>query len=204
MKIKICGITSIDDARACADLGIDAIGINFVPGTPRCVDAALARDIVRSVPGLLVVGVVANESIDAMRRLVEATGIGCLQLHGDESAETVAALLPHAYKAVRVADADDVVHARQFPGEHLLVDAKVEGALGGTGTTLDWSLVRELAKERRLTLAGGLNPDNVARAIAEVGPYCVDVSSGVERSPRIKDRAKLEAFVLAARAVRPA
>jgi phosphoribosylanthranilate isomerase len=199
MKIKICGITSIEDARACAQLRVDAIGVNFVGGTSRCIDAARAREIVAAVPGLLVVGVVANESVEAMKRLVEATGIGCLQLHGDESAETVAALLPHAYKAVRIAGPEDVVRARAFPGDHLLVDAKVEGALGGTGETFDWALVRGLAHERRLTLAGGLRPDNVARAIAEVAPYCVDVASGVESSPGKKDRAKLEAFVSAVR-----
>jgi phosphoribosylanthranilate isomerase len=199
MKIKICGITSIEDAKACAHLGVDAIGVNFVRGTSRCIDTTRAREIVAAVPGLLVVGVVANESVESMKRLVEATGIGCLQLHGDESAETVAALLPHAYKAVRIAGSEDVARARAFPGEHLLVDAKVEGALGGTGEIFDWALVRELARERRLTLAGGLRPDNVARAIAEVAPYCVDVASGVESSPGKKDRAKLEAFVDAVR-----
>jgi phosphoribosylanthranilate isomerase len=199
MKIKICGITSIEDAQACARLGVDAIGVNFVPGASRCIDALRAREIVGAVPGLLVVGVVANESVEAMKRLRESTGLGCLQLHGDESAETVAALLPHAYKAVRIASTDDVARARSYPGDHLLVDAKVENALGGTGETFDWALVRELARARRLTLAGGLCPENVARAIAAVSPYCVDVSSGVESALGKKDHAKLEAFVREAR-----
>jgi len=198
-RIKVCGITSVHDARVCRDLGVDAIGVNFVRGTPRCIDVARARAIVDAVPGLLVVGVVADESVEALRRLVAETGIGCVQLHGDEPPEVVAALLPHAYKAVRVAGAEDVAAARAFPGDYVLVDAKVDGALGGTGTTFDWTLVRGLARERKLTLAGGLRPDNVARAVAEVAPYAVDVASGVESAPGEKDRAQVEAFVRAAR-----
>jgi phosphoribosylanthranilate isomerase len=127
--------------------------------------------------------------------------LDCLQLHGDEPHDTLAALLPHAYKATRIADAADVERARAYPGEHLLVDAKVDGLLGGSGTTFDWSLVKALANERRLTLAGGLTADNVERAVRELRPYCVDVASGVERAgePGAKDLAKVRAFIEAAR-----
>jgi phosphoribosylanthranilate isomerase len=144
---------------------------------------------------------VADLDLDVMRALVRDAELDCLQLHGDESPETLAALLPHAYKATRIAGAEDVLHARAYPGGHLLVDAKVPGVLGGSGTAFDWTLVRELATERHVTLAGGLDPDNVARAIREVRPFCVDVASGVERAgaPGEKDLARVRAFVDAAR-----
>ena len=135
-----------------------------------------------------------------MRAIRERTGVGCLQLHGNEPASVVEALLPHAYKAVRVAGPSDVVAAAGMPGEYVMVDAKVPGALGGTGHTFDWSLVGELAKARRLVLAGGLRPENVAAAVAAVHPWCVDVASGVESAPGVKDMGKVRAFVAAAKA----
>ena len=203
--VKICGVRSVDDARACVRLGASAIGINFVPASPRCVDVETARAVARAVHDegqkVIVVGVVADMSLDAMRALVRDAELDCLQLHGDEPNDTLAALLPHAYKATRIATAADVERARAYPGEHLLVDAKVEGALGGTGTAFDWTLVRDLARERRLTLAGGLDPTNVERAVRELRPYCVDVASGVEPTgkPGVKDLAKVRAFIEAAR-----
>jgi phosphoribosylanthranilate isomerase len=198
---KICGVTSIADAVACADLGASAIGLNFVESSPRRITAARAREIVQALAGtrVLVVGVVADLSVDEMKRLAAETGVGCLQLHGAEPPEHLVPLLPHAYKAVRIASASDVSHARTFPGDHLLVDAKVDGALGGSGQTFDWQLVAGLAGERKLTLAGGLRPDNVAEAVRAVRPYCVDVASGVERAPGVKDLAAVEAFLAAAR-----
>jgi phosphoribosylanthranilate isomerase len=203
-RIKICGVTSVDQARACVDAGAHAVGVNLVASSVRRVDAETARAIVAATgPTVLVVGVVAGMTIGEMRALRDATGVGCLQLHGDETVGDVAALLPHAYKAVRVATADDVDRARAMPGDYVLVDAKVEGALGGTGHSFDWSLVEELARSRRVVLAGGLTPENVTRAIEAVHPWCVDVASGVESAPRMKDTAKLRAFVEAVREARP-
>jgi phosphoribosylanthranilate isomerase len=147
----------------------------------------------------LVVGVVAGLSGEAMRALKDATGVGCLQLHGEEPAEDVAALLPHAYKAVRVASADDVARAAAMPGDYVMVDAKVGSVLGGSGHTFDWSLVVDLAARRRVVLAGGLTPDNVPAAVARVRPWCVDVASGVESAPGIKDMGRVRAFIAAAR-----
>jgi phosphoribosylanthranilate isomerase len=199
-RIKICGVTSVEQARACVEAGADSIGVNLVASSVRRVDAATATAIVRAVgPSALVVAVVAGMSVPAMRALREATGVGCLQLHGDESAEDVAALLPHAYKAVRVGTAADVAIARAMPGDYVLVDAKVEGSLGGTGHAFDWSLVTALSATRRLVLAGGLTPENVTRAVETVRPWCVDVASGVESAPGIKDLAKVRAFVAAVR-----
>lgn len=209
VHVKICGVRSAEAARACVELGASAIGVNFVPSSPRCVSASEGRAIARAVHAAneadgtraIVVGVVADMTLEAMRALVRDAELDCLQLHGDESADTIAALLPHAYKATRIAVAADVERARAYPGEHLLVDAKVEGLLGGSGTAFDWDLVKDLARERRLTLAGGLRPENVGRAAREVRPYCVDVASGVEPagSPGEKDLAKVRAFIEAVR-----
>ncbi len=202
MHVKICGVTTVADAIGCAHLGASAIGLNFVPSSPRKVTPDVAREIVAAVRdrGVLTVAVVADLDVEAMRALAQDIGVGCLQLHGSETPETLSALLPHAYKAVRVATADDVATARTYPGEHILVDAKVAGALGGTGATFDWGLVRDFARERKLTLAGGLGPENVERAVRDVRPYCVDVASGVEREPGIKDLDAVRAFIEGARA----
>jgi phosphoribosylanthranilate isomerase len=201
--VKVCGVRSADDAISCVELGVSAIGLNVVAASPRRVDVAKAAEIAGAVrranARVVVVGVVADLDVEAMRALIRDARLDCLQLHGDEPPDVLAALLPHAYKAVRIASAADVARARTYPGDHLLVDASVEGALGGTGRMLDWSLVVDLARERKLTLAGGLTPDNVARAVREVRPYCVDVASGVERSPGVKDAALVRAFVEAAR-----
>jgi phosphoribosylanthranilate isomerase len=200
--VKICGVTTAEQAVACVDLGADALGVNFVASSPRRVDEKLARAIVEAVGRrALVVGVVAGMTVDAMRALVHRTGVGCLQLHGDESAADVGALLPHAYKAVRVAGPEDADAAEAMPGEYVMVDARVKGSLGGTGHTFDWAWVVGLASRRKLVLAGGLTPDNVGSAVARVRPWCVDVASGVESAPGIKDLRRVSAFLEAARSV---
>ncbi|WP_394829520.1 N-(5'-phosphoribosyl)anthranilate isomerase [Pendulispora albinea] len=203
-KIKICGITTPDDARLCAELGADAIGINLVPGTPRYVTLDAARAIVRalgeSAPHVLTVGVLANMPLSDMLAL--RSEFGCLQLHGNEPPYQLIPLLPHAYKAVRIGNEEDVAAASEYPGEYLLVDAKVPGVLGGSGRVFDWSLVQKLARARKLTLAGGLGPANVRDAIRAVRPYAIDVASGVELegNPRKKDSARIRDFVREARA----
>ena len=130
---------------------------------------------------------------------MKETGIEWAQLHGDEPPETVEALLPNAYKAIGVKDGSAVEIARRFPGEHLLVDASVPGIPGGTGRTFDWTIAETIARERTLTLAGGLVPENVAEAVRIVRPFRVDVASGVESSPGKKDPALVQAFVEAAK-----
>ncbi len=203
VHVKICGLCSPGDAAACVDLGATSIGVNFVPSSPRVVDIPTALAISRAAhaasPRAVVVGVVADLCLEEMRALLLAAELDCLQLHGNEPPAALLPLLPHAYKAVRIASAADVTLARSFPGEHILVDAKIEGILGGTGATFDWSLVESLARDRRLTLAGGLTPDNVARAVAALHPYCVDVASGVEPPgcPGVKDLSKVRAFLAA-------
>ncbi|MCW5837696.1 MAG: N-(5'-phosphoribosyl)anthranilate isomerase, partial [Labilithrix sp.] len=127
-------MTTVADALACAELGASAIGVNFVPSSPRAVTVARAREIADALRAteVLVVGVVADLDLAAMRALVRDAALGCLQLHGSEPPEALAPLLPHAYKAVRVSTAADVALARTFGGDYLLADAKVAGALGGT------------------------------------------------------------------------
>jgi len=198
--VKICGVTSVDDAKMCVEHGAHAIGLNFVAGSPRCVTIATAQAIAQAAkacnPSTIVVGVVANQCVSDLIALKANAALDCLQLHGDERPADLTPLLPHAYKAIRIASAADVALARSFAGEYLLVDAKVDGQLGGSGMTFDWSLVKALSSERKLTLAGGLTPQNVRQAIAAVQPYCVDVASGVEFDgrPGIKDPAKVRAF----------
>ncbi len=198
--VKICGVTRVSDALFCLEVGASAIGLNFVPSSKRRIDEATAKDIVAAVGGrLAVVAVVAGLSVDEMRGLRARTGIDWLQLHGDELPAALDGVLPHALKAVRVGSAADVVAAGAYGGERLLVDAKVEGELGGTGASFDWRLVQGLARERSVLLAGGLSPENVDAAVRIVRPFGVDVASGVETAPGVKGRARVRAFVGAAR-----
>ena len=199
--VKICGVMSVEDARVCVEAGADAIGLNFAPSSPRCVTREVAAAIVASLPGhVLSVGVFVDadyaELVDTQRQV----GLGCLQLHGSEAPELLARCLPHAYKAIRVQGAASIDEAARYPGDHILLDAYVPGVAGGTGHTFDWELAARIARARKLTLAGGLRPENVAAAIAAVQPYCVDVASGVEAGVGKKDPARVRAFVENAKA----
>lgn len=199
--VKICGITNVGDAEHAVRAGASAIGLNFVPSSRRRVELEVAREIAEVVRGRIeVVGVFADEPAERLVEIAAAVGLDRLQLHGNEPAELVADL-PRAFKALGVAGAADVIGARAFPGELLLLDAKVQGASGGTGHTFDWSLLGEIVAERRIVLAGGLTPDNVQDAVRRVKPYGVDVASGVEPpgSPGQKDAEKILRFVREAR-----
>jgi len=200
VEVKICGLTTVDDAVRCVELGADAIGLNFWAGSPRRVDVAKAREIVEAVADrATMVGVFVDFTLDQVRETLQETGIPWAQLHGDEPPELLAELLPHAYKAIGVRDGSAIELARSYPGEHILLDASVPGMPGGTGRTFDWDIAARVAKDRKLTLAGGLNPRNVAEAIKAVNPFRVDVASGVEIAPGQKDHAQLQAFITAAR-----
>ena len=200
-RIKVCGLTRVEDALAAVELGVDTLGLNFWPGTKRCVSIARAREIVTAVSRraeLVAVFVDADES--TIRETLAETGITWAQLHGDEPPSLVEALLPNAYKALGVRDDSVRARAATYPGEHILLDAAVPGAMpGGTGQTFDWALATAIARTRKLTLAGGLHPDNVAEAVRVVAPYRVDVASGVESAPGIKDPSRMRAFVDAVR-----
>jgi phosphoribosylanthranilate isomerase len=200
VEVKICGLTSLADALRCVELGADAIGLNFWPGSPRATDIETAAKIVETVgDDVQIVAVFVDFGLEEIRAILRKTGIDWAQLHGDEPPELVSRLLPTAYKAIRVEDGSAVKVARRYPGDHLLLDASVPGLPGGTGRTFDWAIAAEVAKERILTLAGGLTPDNVAQAVRRVRPFRVDVASGVELAPGRKDPRLVARFVEAAK-----
>lgn len=202
--VKVCGITREEDARVAVESGASALGLNFVSRSKRRVDVEVARRIADAVRGRVeLVGVVADESADRLRELVNEVGLDWVQLHGDEPPEFVNAV-PHSFKALGIGGSTDVDAARGFPGPRLLVDAKSAGVSGGTGRAFDWRLVEELAQARPIILAGGLTPENVARAVEQVSPWGVDVAGGVEVAgdPRRKDPEKVAAFVRSARGAR--
>jgi phosphoribosylanthranilate isomerase len=203
--VKICGVTSVEDATKALDLRADGVGINLVSGSKRQVVATTARRIAAGIAGKATsIAVVADLDREQLDALQADLGVDRLQLHGHEAPSLVASLLPAAYKAVRIGGQEDVGKTREYVGEPILLDARVAGELGGTGQTFDWTLVRDLASSRPVLLAGGLTPANVRRAVETVRPWGVDVSSGVEVSgdPRRKDASLMRRFIRAARSVR--
>jgi len=199
--VKICGVTNVADAVVAVAEGASALGLNFVPSSRRYIDPRSAREIARAVAGRAeLVGVFADEPVEKMETLRTELGLDWLQLHGAEPPELVARL-PRSFKALGVVSPEDVERALSYPGERVLLDAKVGSALGGTGVTFDWSLVSTGPHAARLIVAGGLHPGNVGDAIARMSPFGVDVASGVEppNDPRRKDADKIRAFVRAAR-----
>ena len=197
--VKICGVTTVDDALLSVALGADSLGLNFVSGSVRQIAPAQARNIVSRVPGeILTVGVFRNEAKERVVDLVLANGLGAAQLHGHETPEEVAWVadrVPTVIKAVS-AGTDQAKRADDFPVPTILVDAAVPGA----GETFDWALTESLPPDKRILLAGGLHPDNVSDAIAQVRPWGVDVASGVEKSPGRKDPSALRRFIQNAKA----
>jgi phosphoribosylanthranilate isomerase len=199
-EVKICGLTTVADTLRCIEAGADAIGLNFWPQSPRSIDLATARTIVEAAGDRVqLVGVFVDFSVAQIREILMETGIEWAQLHGQETPQQVAELLPRAYKAIGVKDRCTIALARTYPGEHLLLDASVPGLPGGTGRTFDWAVAAEVARERKLTLAGGLEPSNVAEAIEMVNPFRVDVASGVESEPGKKDPDLVRSFIEAAK-----
>lgn len=198
--IKICGITTAEDAESALALGVEALGVNLWSGSKRRCSLEVARAIARLAEGRArVIAVVVDASIEEIARARAELGIEWVQLHGDEPDDVVRAAMPRALKAVRARGDAGYAEALRAPGIEVLLDASVPGEKGGTGVRADWALAARVARERPLWLAGGLDAENVAEAIAQVRPMGVDVASGVERTPGQKDRAKLEAFVHAVR-----
>lgn len=197
-RIKICGITRPDDARAAAAAGASAIGMVFWPGSPRAVDAAAARAIVAALPaGVPAIGVFVNQTADDINAAIDAAGLFGVQLHGDEPVALIGRIRRPVIRAVTLEalEAIDVLP----PQVTVLLDAVDPERRGGTGRTIDWTAACEVARRRPIVLAGGLTPANVEEAIARVRPYAVDVSSGVESAPGIKDHARMAAFIEAVR-----
>ena len=193
----------MNDAVAAVDAGADMLGFNFYKKSPRYVDVGMCRSItssLRSRSHARLVGVFVNSSVAEIRATMGTCGLHFAQLHGDESSEMFAQLTPRAFKAFRgVTDVEADKRMIRDDAPAFLVDAAVKGVYGGSGVTADWSAAAELAKKYLLLLAGGLTPENVSDAVRQVKPWGVDVASGVESRPGVKDEAKMKAFVQAVR-----
>ncbi|HEY6360751.1 MAG TPA: phosphoribosylanthranilate isomerase [Vicinamibacterales bacterium] len=199
MFIKVCGITRLTDALHAVQQGATALGFVFWPHSPRFVTPERAAEIIAELPSSIVtVGVFVNEPVDGIRDVAGRTRITTVQLHGDEPPVYADALDWPVMRSLTLDEADDVCDA--WPAETVfLVDAIDPVRRGGTGGVVDWVRAADVARERRVVLAGGLTPENVADAIAAVRPFGVDVSSGVEQSPGAKDFVKVARFVANAR-----
>jgi indole-3-glycerol phosphate synthase/phosphoribosylanthranilate isomerase len=210
VAVKVCGVTSVQDALVAAEAGADAVGFVLWPGSPRTVSVERAREIAAALPPFVLrVGVFVDAPREEMERAAEAAGLDVLQLHGHEPPETLHGLSRRAIKAVPVGPGFQPEEALRYLGHAagLLVDTRSSGAgalPGGSGRTFDWTAVREVREKAPwLMLAGGLTPENVVRALTAVRPDAVDVSSGVESSPGRKDAARVRAFVDAVRKAAP-
>src|SRR5690349_23957241 len=192
VKVKICGITNLDDGMAAATAGADALGFVFCETSPRCLSISAAARIVKELPPFIIkVGVFVNAPEDFVIRAVGACGLSLLQFHGDEPPEYCVQFGVMSMKAFRIRDASSLERLKDYPTDAWLLDAYVADKLGGTGETFDWERAVEAKRfGRPVFLAGGLTPENVAEAVRHVRPYAVDVSSGVEASPGKKDHAK--------------
>ena len=193
MFVKICGVTRAEDAAAAVQAGASAIGFVFWPKSPRFVDPFRARALVETLPSFVTpVGLFVNQPAEYINGVASLVRLGAVQLHGDETPDEARPIARPIVKAVSV-DAPDVI--RLWPENvTLLIDVHDPQQRGGTGRTVDWDAAARIASQRRAILAGGLTPDNVADAIARVRPFGVDVSSGVEQAPGVKDRAKIRAL----------
>ena len=195
MRVKVCGITRVDDARLAADLGAWAIGFIFWPKSPRFVEPARARAIVDALPAyVLPVGVFVNQPAGEVEEVGRLVRLGAVQLHGDESAAYAAAMTRRVIKAMSPDRALGGEPERDWGMTTLLLDATEGDRRGGTGRTIDWDIAAAVARRRPVVLAGGLGPANIAEAIRTVRPAAVDVSSGLERVPGEKDPALMEAL----------
>jgi phosphoribosylanthranilate isomerase len=213
-KIKICGLTNLNDALAAIDAGADLLGFNFYPKSPRYIDIGICRGITSKLryrsAHVIFVGVFVNASVAEIHATLETCGLELAQLHGDEPPEMLEILNGRAFKAVRLSASTSVATSvypfqKSAPASAshpaLLVDAAVKGLYGGSGMVADWSAAAELSKQVPLLLAGGLTPENVGAAVQQVQPWGVDVASGVEASSRVKDSGKMKRFVAEVRKI---
>ncbi len=199
-RVKFCGMTRREDLEAAAGIGVDAVGLVFVPGTPRNLDLDRARELVRGLPPFLgKVGVFADSSAARVRRIREALGLTAVQLHGRETPEQCAAVGGVLIKSFPVTENWDPSILTQYECEACLLEMRGSVKRTAAGVTFDWR--RWVGKKlgRRIILAGGLTPENVAEAVRGVRPYAVDVSRGIESAPGIKDRDRMVAFLEAVR-----
>ena len=197
VRIKICGITNLEDALLAAELGAHALGFIFYAKSPRRLEPEAAREIIRQLPPLVLsVGVFVNEEAAVVRELAARVGLDWVQLHGQESPEYCRSLGRRVLKGFRIKDEDSLQELPAYRGavQALLLDTYKQGQTGGTGEAFDWELAVRAKEYGPIVLAGGLTAANVAQAVAAVRPQAVDVASGVEAAPGKKDPEKLRAF----------
>ena len=202
MFVKICGITSEEDALLAVAMGADAVGFNFVPSSPRFLAASRAADIAKRLPPeILTVGIFRDEARERVVHLTNEAGLRAAQLHGHESAEDTQWVRSRVPVVIKVFPGGDkeLPRAAGYGADIVMVDSESPGA----GKVFDWSLAEGAPSGLRLLLAGGLTPDNVAEAIERVRPWGVDVATGVESAPGVKDPTLVRRFVSAARAAEP-
>ena len=204
-QIKICGVTNANDAHACVELGADMIGFNFYPASPRYVEPIAVRRIVEALPARTrAVGIFVDADPAEIRKLAKIAGVRCVQLHGHATPESCSELA-REFRVIRAFSTDarfEPEHTAAFPFCDALIDAYHPELRGGTGQRCDWSAARTAMRYTRfLILSGGLDAQNVDRAIAEVTPHAVDVCSGIESAPGVKDHRALKKFISTVRAV---
>jgi phosphoribosylanthranilate isomerase len=191
MFVKVCGITRLEDAAAAVDAGARAIGFVFWPASPRFIDPYRARAIVRRLPPFVTaVGLFVNQPLEYVSGVASLVRLGAVQLHGDEPVAFAESIRHPLIKALTLSDRIEEWPTRM----RVLLDAHDPARRGGTGRTIDWPAAGAIAAVRPILLAGGITPENVAEAVACVRPFGIDVSSGVERSPGIKDHHKIKAL----------
>jgi phosphoribosylanthranilate isomerase len=202
VKVKICGITNVEDAQAAVAAGADLLGFVFAEESPRCVAVEQAAAIAQAVPPYIVrVGLFVNSPEELVMHALNACGLQLLQFHGEETADYCRQFGAMSMKAFRVKGVETIQALAAFPTDAWLLDAFVPGQRGGTGHSFNWDLAVEAVQlGRPVFLAGGLTVENVAEAVRKVQPYGVDVSSGVEAAPGRKDHAKVRQFIQAAKA----
>ncbi len=196
VRVKICGITSKDDALMAVEAGADALGFVLYEKSPRCVTPQKAAAIIRELPPFVqCVGLFVNEDAEQVNWSADFCGLDLIQLHGDEDPEYCLGINRRVIKAFRVKDTTSLAGSSRFQTAGYLLDAWSPHAHGGTGQSFDWELARSVVATGRLILAGGLTVENVGEAVRTVNPYGVDVSSGVESSPGRKDQILIREFI---------
>ena len=202
VSVKICGITSVEDAQAAVAAGADALGFVFYPPSPRYVTPEQARQIIRRLPPFITtVGLFVDVPATTVHDIAGRCGLDRIQLHGRETPEFCRLIAPPVIKAFRIKNASSLANLPDYEVSAFLLDAYVEGALpGGTGASFAWELAAQAKPYGPVILAGGLTPENVAAAIVQIRPYGVDVSSGVEQFPGVKDHTKVRHFIACAKA----
>lgn len=196
VRVKICGITNLEDALMAVEAGADALGFVFFSGSPRHISPEEAAAIIRRLPPFVqTVGLFVNEEPATVNLVADRCGLDLVQLHGEETPEYCVAIKRRIIKAFRVKGSNTLDDLPNYCVAACLLDAWSPAAHGGTGTTFNWEIAARAAASHRIILAGGLTPENVAEAVATVNPYAVDVSSGVESAPGRKDAGLVSCFI---------